>query len=75
MGVDPQAEKLPDCIMAPWKSDSPLTVVNSSGIARIPAIEQPPDDCPKIVTLFGSPPNAEMLVRTHFRDSITSRCP
>ena len=25
----------------------------------------PPEDSPKIMTLFGSPPNAAMLSRTH----------
>jgi hypothetical protein len=44
MGVEPHAEKLPDCIIAAWKRGSPSTIVNLSGIARIPAVEHPPDD-------------------------------
>lgn len=35
----------------------------------------PPADCPKMVTLFGSPPNCAMLLRTHSRERRWSRMP
>ena len=35
----------------------------------------PPADCPAIVTLAGSPPNAAMLSRTHSRASSQSSTP
>jgi hypothetical protein len=49
-------------MIAPWKRGCPFTVVKSSGIARIPATEHPPEDCPNMVTLFGLPPNEPIFV-------------
>ena len=47
-------------MIARW--NSPL----AEGIASSVATLRPPPDWPKMVTVFGSPPNWAMLSRTHF---------
>ena len=55
--------------MAPWKS--PL----ASGDAHNMLTAMPPADSPKIVTFFGSPPNAAIFFFTHWRPAIWSSRP
>ena len=55
--------------MARWKS--PLADGIAISVLTFPA----PPDWPKIVTLFGSPPNAAMLSRTHSSAATMSSMP
>ena len=48
---------------------------SAAGAARRAATFAPPPDCPKIVTLPGSPPKAEMLSRNQRRAAILSSSP
>ena len=55
--------------MALWKSPF------ASGDAWSTHTDHEPADCPKIVTLPGSPPNAATLSRTHWSVATWSRMP
>ena len=54
----------PDSIIPFWKRPFP------DGIEIKDCTETPPADSPKMVTLFGSPPNAAILFFTHFSAAI-----
>ena len=56
-------------MMARWKR------AGASGVAMRWAIASPPADCPKAVTLAGSPPNAPMLRCTQRKASSWSSSP
>ena len=53
-------------MIARW--NSPFAAGNADSIAVFP----PPPDCPKIVTVRGSPPNRATLSRTHSRAATRS---
>ena len=59
----------PLCGMALWNSP------RAAGRPRSVPTLMPPADSPKMVTLAGSPPKAEMLSRTHSRAATWSRMP
>src|SRR5690349_2766773 len=59
----------PDWTPARW--NRPLAF----GVASRHEVFEPPPDCPKIITREGSPPNAEMLSRTHSREATMSITP
>jgi hypothetical protein len=56
----------PLCEIARWNSPS------ATGEPVSAAVMQAPADWPKIVTLFGSPPNAAMFCCTHLSAAIES---
>ena len=59
----------PLCEIAPWKSPF------ARGDAQSMLTAMPPADSPKIVTRFGSPPNAAMLRWIHWRPATMSSRP
>jgi hypothetical protein len=61
--------RVPLWLIARWKR--PL----ESGEARLAITAVPPPDCPKIVTLPASPPNAAMFVCTQRSASCSSMIP
>ena len=59
----------PLCTPALW--NNPF----ADGIASNVVVLAPPPDCPKIITLLGSPPKFAMLSRTHSSDATMSIAP
>ena len=75
IGCEVHELKLPDWMIAELKRGPFFVSVNFFGIAKRAAVDPPPEDCPKIVTLLGSAPQAPILSYTHLKAINRSICP